>query len=203
MAKELEAYASQSPLVIGLPRGGVPVAFEVAKALNAPLDVLMVRKVGAPGQPELAVAAVTEGDPPHLIQNRDIIAHLGVSDAYLESTAKDLLVSMEKRRVAMGAGNAPPDFKGRTVVLVDDGIATGATMKAAIAAIKAQGALHLCVAVPVAPRETIAEMQRLADNMVCLEIPDFFRAVGAHYLDFGQTSTEEVAQLLAESRGMD
>ncbi len=196
LADRLQRYRGRDALVIGLPRGGVPVALEVARALKAPLDILQVRKVGAPGQPELAAAAVAEGNPPHMVRNREIITFFDISDAYLETTASDMLKATAKRRVEMGAGEGPMNVRGRTVILVDDGIATGATAKAAIEAIRAGGAAHICLAVPVAPPETVLEMRRLVDDVVCLETPEYFRAVGAHYQNFDQVSTAEVAEIL-------
>ncbi len=200
LADRLQAYEERDALVIGLPRGGVPVALEVARALAAPLDILQVRKVGAPGQPELAAAAVAEGNPPHMVRNREIITFFDISDAYLETTAADMLEAMAKRRLELGAGEGPMNVRGRTVILVDDGIATGATAKAAIEAIRAGGAAQICLAVPVAPPETVLEMRRLADDVVCLETPEYFRAVGAHYRDFDQVSTAEVADILGSYR---
>lgn len=200
LAALLKAYGGRDAVVIALPRGGVPVAYEVARALKAPLDILQVRKVGAPGQPELAAAAVAEGNPPHMVRNREIITFFDISDAYLEKTASDMLKSMARRRIEMGAGEGPLNVRDRTVILVDDGIATGATAKAAIAAIQAGGASHVCLAVPVAPPETVLEMRRLVDDVVCLETPEYFRAVGAHYRIFDQVSTAEVADILANYR---
>jgi len=200
LAERLQAFEGQDALVIGLPRGGVPVAYEVAKALNAPLDILQVRKLGAPGQPELAAAAVAEGNPPHLVRNREIVTFFNISDAYLESTAADMLKAMAKRRLEMGAGDGPLNVRDRMVILVDDGIATGATVKAAIEAIRAGGAKRICLAVPVAPPETVLEMRRLVDDVICLETPEYFRAVGAHYRIFDQVSTAEVADILASYR---
>lgn len=197
LAARLEAYGGRDAIVIALPRGGVPVAFEIALALKAPLDILQVRKVGAPGQPELAAAAVAEGNPPHMVRNREIVTFFDISDAYLEKTASDMLKAMAKRRVEMGAGEGPLNVCDRTVILVDDGIATGATAKAAIAAIRAGGASHICLAVPVAPPEAVLEMRRLVDDVVCLETPEYFRAVGAHYRIFDQVSTAAVADILA------
>ncbi|SDE06923.1 phosphoribosyltransferase [Kordiimonas lacus] len=200
LAERLQAFAGQDALVIALPRGGVPVAVEVAKALEAPLDILQVRKIGAPGQPELAAAAIAEGNPPHMVRNREIITFFDVSEAYLETTAADMLAAMAGRRAEMGAGDGPVDLHGRPVILVDDGIATGATAKAAITAIRAGGAMRICLAVPVAPPETIIDMRRLVDDVVCLETPEYFRAVGAHYCNFGQVSTAEVAAILQKNR---
>lgn len=196
LADRMQAYAGRDALVIGLPRGGVPVALEVARALEAPLDILQVRKVGAPGQPELAAAAIAEGNPPHMVRNREIVTFFDISEAYLETTASDMLKAMAKRRLEMGAGEGPMNVRDRTVILVDDGIATGATAKAAIEAIRAGGAAHICLGVPVAPPETVLEMRRLVDDVVCLETPEYFRAVGAHYRDFDQVSTAEVAEIL-------
>jgi len=197
LADRLQSYMGRDALVIALPRGGVPVALEVARALHAPLDILQVRKVGAPGQPELAAAAVAEGNPPHMVRNRESVTFFDISDAYLETTGADMLSAMAKRRLELGAGEGPLNVRDRMVILADDGIATGATAKAAIEAIRAGGAAHVCLAVPVAPPETVLEMRRLVDDVVCLETPAYFRTVGAHYRTFDQVSTAEVADILA------
>lgn len=200
LADRLKKFAGEDAVIVALPRGGVPVALEVAKALNAPLDILQVRKIGAPGQPELGAAAIAEGNPPHMVQIREIVTFFDISDAYLESTASDMLRAMAKRRQAMGAGDGPLNVRDRLVVLVDDGIATGATVKAAIAALRAGGARRICLAVPVAPPEAALEMRRLADEVICLETPEYFRAVGAHYRDFDQVSTDLVKDILEKYR---
>ena len=196
LAKSLTKYAGRDAIVIALPRGGVPVAAPIAEALGAPLDILMVRKIGAPGQPELAAGAVTEGDPPNLAINKDIVRYLGISDQYLETTSQSLLAAMAKRRAAMGAAESVRNLADQSVILVDDGVATGATVKAAIGALRAQKIAHLCLAVPVASPETAAVLQGLVDDFVCLEQPSFFQAVGAHYRVFDQVETSAVAAIL-------
>jgi len=198
LATVLMQYADEKPFILALPRGGVPVAAEVARALDAPLDILIVRKLGAPGQPELAIGAVAEGYPPYVFWNEGLAAEIGVSDAYRAAVYKDQLQSIEKRRACLAGAGHLQNITGRNVILVDDGIATGATIRVAIEAIKAQQPLSLCLAVPVAPPETLEAMRALADDIVCLEAPSFFRAVGCHYEDFAQTTDDEVRDVLAE-----
>lgn len=199
LAQALSAYSdAQGLLVLGLPRGGVPVAHEVAEALDAELDVLVVRKLGVPWQPELAMGAVASGDV--TVLNEQLIAQLGI-------TLDDLKVVMQrakeevKRRERLYRGDRPgPAVAGRAVILVDDGIATGSTMKAGVQALKKAGAAKVIVAVPVAPAGASDEFAGLADDFVAVMEPDDLMAVGAWYLDFGQTSDDEVRELLA-SRG--
>lgn len=187
------------PLVAALPRGGVPVGYGVAQALGCELDVLVVRKVGVPGHPELAMGAVGEGGV--VVRNEDVIRAVGVDpDSFREAmaVARDEL----ERRVGRYRSAAPPvDPTGRTVILVDDGLATGSTALAAIAVLRKRGPAAVWLAVPVAPDQTIAEMEGAADRVVVLERPRRFVAVGAWYRDFSQTSDGEVIDLLRRSRG--
>jgi len=198
LAAALMQYTDEKPLILALPRGGVPVAAPIARALDAPLDILIVRKLGAPGQPELAIGAVAEGYPPYIFWNEDLIVEIGASDAYRAAAYKDQLQSIEKRRACLAGVRHLQKLAGRIVILVDDGIATGATIRVAIEAIKAQQPLSLCLAVPVASAETLEAMRTLVDDIVCLEAPPFFRAVGCHYEDFSQTTDGEVRDSLAE-----
>ncbi len=196
LAQRLLPLEGERPVVLALPRGGVPVAFEVAKALRAPLDLVLVRKLGAPFNPELAVGAVVDGGSPFCLLNDDVVRALGVSDEYLATEEAHQLAEIERRR-ALYLGDRPrPSLAGRTVVLVDDGIATGATMKAAIAAARQARAARVIVATPVAPADTVAELRELADAVVVLMTPDGFAAVGQFYADFTQVEDAEVVELL-------
>jgi len=181
-------------LVFGLPRGGVPVAFQVARRLGAPLDVWVVRKLGIPGHEELAMGAIASGGG--RVLNQEIVDSLQVSADTLAAVEQQQRAELQ-RRERLYRGNRPfPDLKGKTVLLVDDGLATGATMKAAIAAARQHHPARLVVAVPVAPPDTVAEIQALVDEVVCLETPAFFQAVGLWYEHFPQISDEEVLALL-------
>lgn len=182
-------------LVLGLPRGGVPVAVEVAAALGAPVDVLVVRKVGVPTQPELAMGAVAGGGV--TVRNEDVLRLLPFAAPLFESAAARERAEVERRERAFRGDRPPLAAEGRTVVLVDDGVATGATVRAAIAAARALGAARVVVAVPVASPEALALLEAEADEVVCLEAPRAFHAVGAWYADFPQLTDEEVRALLA------
>jgi len=200
LARALEFLRGQDPLVLALPRGGVPVGFEVARALGAELDVLLVRKIGAPGQEEYGLGAVVDGSNPQVILNDDVMRYVAPSAAYVEEEIRRQLKEIERRRNAY-LGNRPPSSPAdRSVVLVDDGIATGGTIRAALRALRRLGPRRLTVAVPVAPEDAIADLRREADAVVCLETPPDFRAVGLHYEDFRQTTDEEVVDLLAAAR---
>jgi predicted phosphoribosyltransferase len=183
-------------IVLGLPRGGVPVAHEIARELALPLDVLVVRKVGAPGQPELAMGAVASGGA--RVVNDDILAHFANAEAVFAVVAEQELVELERRETLYRAGRGPLAVSARTCVIVDDGLATGATMEAAVLALKSLGATRIVVAVPVASGEAVSRLERSADEVVCLLKPLWFRAVGQWYDDFEQTSDAEVAALLAD-----
>lgn len=183
------------PVVLGLPRGGVVVAVEVARALGAPLDVLVVRKLGAPGNPELGIGAIAEGGI--TVRNEGLIARLGVSRAALEAVAGREAAELDRRTRAYRRGRPPRSLEGCTAVVVDDGLATGYTARAAVAAARARGAPVVVLAVPVAAPETAAEFASLVDRVVCVDMPDFLFAVGASYADFSQTGDDEVERLLA------
>jgi putative phosphoribosyl transferase len=192
---QLKKYANDTHvLVLALPRGGVPVAFEVARRLHAPLDVFLVRKLGVPGQEELAMGAIATGGV--LVPNEEVIAALGITDDIIASAAareKEELVRRERQY----RGDRPaPDLEGRTVILVDDGLATGSSMRAAIAAVKKQGPTRIVVAVPVAAAATCGELAQEVDDVVCALTPEPFQAVGLWYADFSQTTDAEVRALL-------
>jgi putative phosphoribosyl transferase len=188
LAQELLTRKFENPVVLALPRGGVPVAVEIARALNAPLDLVFVRKIGVPFQPELAAAAVVDGGNPEVVVNDDVVAMAGVTKAEIDSQVKIELAEIERR------ARAPLD--GRVLILVDDGIATGAGVRAAIAALRRKAPKKLILAVPVAPRETVEALRGKVDEVVCLEMPETFHAIGLHYRNFRQVPDEEVVRLL-------
>jgi putative phosphoribosyl transferase len=196
LAEQLGAHRGANTLVLGIPRGGVPVAAEVARALDAELDVIVARKLGAPMQPELAVGAVTADGTRCL--NEDIARALGLGGAELARAAAEAMAEAARRERRFRRGAAAPDPTGRTVILVDDGLATGATMRAAARSVRRRRPARLVIAVPVGAPEACEAMRAEADEVVCLARPEPFWAVGTHYVDFGQTTDEEVERLLAE-----
>jgi putative phosphoribosyl transferase len=200
LAARLLEYKNQQPLVLALPRGGVPVAYEVAAALDAPLDVIVVRKLGAPGQPELGIGAVVDGDHPQSVLNEDVMSLLHVSDAYLAREVAVELQEIRRRQERYRGGRPPAPIEGRTVIVVDDGIATGGSVRAALRGVRRAHPRRLVLAVPVAPPDTIAALQAEADVIVCLNAPEFFHAVGQFYANFTQTTDEEVIELLEAAR---
>jgi predicted phosphoribosyltransferase len=181
-------------VVLGLPRGGVPVAVEVADALRAPLDVFMVRKLGVPGHEELALGAIASGGV--RVLNLDVLAATGISDEEVEAVADRELAELERREASYRGGRAPLAVEGRVAIAVDDGLATGATMRAAARALRQRGASRIVVAVPVAPVQTCESLRRDAEEVVCALTPEPFAAVGRWYLDFSPVSDEEVRALL-------
>lgn len=192
----LSKFKDRNPIVLALPRGGVPVAFEVAQALNAPLDVVLVRKIGAPGHEELGLGAIVDGAHPQVVMNEEIVRAVQPPSAYLEGETSRQLAEIERRRRIYRGGEAPLAVSGRTVIVVDDGIATGGTMKAVLKALSNAKPARLVLAIPVAPADSIASLSADADEIICLSTPDPFFAVGMHYRDFRQTSDDEVIQLL-------
>ncbi len=180
--------------VLALPRGGVVIGYEIASALNAPLDVMIVRKLGFPGQPELAVGAVAETGS--VVLNEDLMAESRLSEEVLKPEIDRQKMGIEKSVAIYRAGRRLPDLHGMTVILADDGVATGATIKAAISALKEQKAAKLVVALPVGPLETIEVLRQMVNEIICLETPLAFMAVSMHYLDFTQVSDSEVVDLL-------
>ena len=184
------------PVVLGLPRGGVPVAYEIAQMLEAPLDVLLVRKIGAPGFPELGLGAVVDGEHPQRVMNQGVLDQIRPSQEYIEAEVRHQLGEIERRRKLYCGDRPPVPVQGRTVIVVDDGIATGGTMKTALTALAQAGVGRLLFAVPVAPPDVLPEMLELVDDAVCLWAPPNFRAVSLYYEDFAQTSDEEVIKLL-------
>ena len=202
LAQRLAGMALPAPIVVlALPRGGVPIGAEVARALAAPLGLLLVRKIGAPWQPELAVAAVVDGDPPDIVLDEETMAMTGVDEAYVEAEAKKQWREIERRRGVYLRGRAPVGVEGATVIVVDDGIATGTTVRAALKALRRRHPARLVLAVPLAPSETLAALRTEVDDIVCLAEPHPFHAIGLHYVDFHQLSDDEVlAALEAASR---
>jgi len=188
------------PLVLALPRGGVPVAAEVARALGAPLDLLIVRKIGAPGEPELAVAAIAEGDPPTTVIDEVTADGTDTDSAYIKHEVRTQRGEIERRSQTYRHGVARLVVAGKTVVVVDDGIATGTTMRAALKALRRLGPAKVVLAVPVAANATIYELSKLVDDVVCLSQPGQFRSVGTYYADFHQVDDAEVIALLDASR---
>lgn len=199
LAQKLGAYAGRDDVVVlGLPRGGVPVAFEVARALDAPLDVFLVRKLGVPGHEELAMGAIASGGV--RVLSEDVVRRLNLSPRAIEAVASAEQRELQRREREYRGDQPPPDVRGKTVILVDDGLATGATMRAAIAALRRQGPARIVVAVPVAAASTCEELRDIADEVVCAVTPEPFLAVGQWYHDFSQTTDEEVRELLRLAR---
>lgn len=197
LAGALERFRSRSPVVLALPRGGVPVGFAVARALGAPLDVIDARKLGAPGHEELAVGAIAPGA---VYVDRLLVRRLGVSAAYLEQITTAEGRELERRERLYRSGRPPLDVEGRVVILVDDGLATGATARAAVASLRQRRPAQVILAVPVGAPETVARLREVADDVVCLETPPDFRAVSLAYRDFSPTSDAEVVSCLAAAR---
>jgi predicted phosphoribosyltransferase len=197
LAAALLQYRSEHPVVLALPRGGVPVAAEVAAALSAPLDLVLVRKVGVPFQPELAMGAVVDGDKPLIVRNDDVIQLAGIDDATFKSVCDDELAEIDRRRQRYLGGRKRVKVADRTAIVIDDGIATGATTRAALRATRLQNPKKLILAVPVAPTDSLAAMRGEADEVVCLESYEAFGAIGLFYSDFRQISDQEVTEALA------
>lgn len=184
-------------LVLGLPRGGVPVAWEVARALGAPLDICLVRKLGVPGHEELAMGAIASGGL--RVLNNDLIRQLGISERAIDDTTRRETAELERRERIFRGDRPEPVIAGSTVVVVDDGLATGSTMLAAVTALRSAHPARILVAVPVGASDTCAELKRVADDCICAATPEPFFGVGAWYLDFEQTSDDEVRQLLQQA----
>jgi predicted phosphoribosyltransferase len=195
LASQLGDYVDrQDVLVLALPRGGVPVAFEVARALRAPLDIFLVRKLGVPGHEELAMGAIATGGV--RVLNEDVVEYLGVSGEVIEAVAADEQRELERRERAYRGDRPAPDVRGRTVILVDDGLATGSTMRAAAVALRKQQPARIVAAVPVSAPQTCDEFRMEVDEIICAVTPEPFQAVGLWYKDFSQTTDEEVHDLL-------
>jgi predicted phosphoribosyltransferase len=199
LAATLAKYANRTDvLVLALPRGGVPVAYEVAKEIGAPLDVFLVRKLGVPGHEELAMGAIASGGV--RVINEDIVSYLGIPEEVIDAVAEVEQRELERREVAYRGDRSPPDVNGRIVILIDDGLATGSTMRAAAAALRKQHPARIVVAVPVSSPETCNEFRSEVDEIVCAVTPEPFRGVGMWYRDFSQTTDEEVRELLERGK---
>ena len=198
LAEKLVKYAGRDDvIVLGLPRGGVPVAFEVAQRLGAPFDVFIVRKLGVPGFEELAAGAIASGGV--RVLNEDVTRAIPHADEMIEAVTVRETAELERREQIYREGRPSPELRDRVVILVDDGLATGATMRAAVKALRQQGAAKIVVAVPVGPPDTCREIEQEADETICLSTPPFFQAVGQYYEDFSQTSDEDVRELLSQA----
>jgi putative phosphoribosyl transferase len=198
LAEKLTEYANRSDVIVmALPRGGVPVAYEVAQALNAPLDIFLVRKLGVPGHEELAMGAIASGGV--RIVNPSVVRQLHISEDAINAVASEELRELERREAAYRGSRPEPDMQGKTIILVDDGLATGASMWAAVAALRKRNPQQIVVAVPTASEETCDQFKHYVDNIVCAMTPEPFYAVGLWYHDFSQTSDAEVRQLLSQA----
>ena len=198
LAVALAGYKNARPVILALPRGGVPVAAEIAAELGAPLDVILVRKIGVPTEPELAMGAVVDGGNPVIVRNEEVIRFTGMDEAEFKAVCDRELVEIERRRQRYFGSRQRIDLAGRTAIVVDDGIATGATTRAALRAIRMRKPSKLVLAIPVAPTETLASLRRDADEIVCLEDYEFFGAIGNYYQDFSQVGDEGVIKLLRQ-----
>ncbi len=196
LAKALACYKDQQPVILALPRGGVPVAAQVAAALNAPLDLILVRKIGVPFQPELAMGAVVDGGAPIVVRNEDVIRLAGIGESEFMAVCDEELAEIERRRQRYLGNRKHVDVSGRTAIVIDDGIATGATTRAALRATRMRKPKRLVLAVPVAPTDSLSELRHDADDVVCLEDHEFFGAIGVYYADFTQVPDEEVIEIL-------
>ena len=196
LAAALTGYRDQDPVILALPRGGVPVAAEVASALNAPLDLILVRKIGVPFEPELAMGAIVDGGSPLVVRNEDVIRHAGVEEADFNAVCEVEFSEIERRRKRYIGARNRAKVEGRTAIVIDDGIATGATMRAALRATRMRKPKRLVLGVPVAPTENLVELRREADDVICLEDYEAFGAIGFYYADFRQVPDEEVIEIL-------
>ena len=196
LAKALAGYKDQQPVILALPRGGVPVAAQVAVALNAPLDLILVRKIGVPFQPELAMGAVVDGSAPIVVRNEDVIRLAGIDESEFKTVCDEELAEIERRRQRYLGNRKHVDVSGRTAIVIDDGIATGATTRAALRATRMRKPKRLVLAVPVAPTDSLSELHGDADDVICLEDHEPFGAIGVFYADFSQVADEEVIEIL-------
>jgi len=199
LAAAVAGLALADPVILALPRGGVPVAYEIARRLHAPLDILIARKIGAPGHEEYGIGAVVDGAAPQLVLDEYAARVSGADPAYVEREVERQLAEIERRRSAYHVGE-PVQLAGRDLILVDDGIATGGTVRVALKALASAGARSVTLAVPVAPASVFSELRKLCDRIVCIAVPEPFFAVGAHYRDFSQTDDDEVRALLERAR---
>ena len=201
LAQALAAYENQVPIVLALPRGGVPVAAEIAAAFHVPLDVILVRKIGVPRHPELAMGAVVDGAEPTIVRNEEVIRRAGVTDAQFSLAYRQELKEIERRRPDYFGLRKSESVTGRSVIVVDDGVATGATVRAVLKALRYHNPKDLILAVPVAPPEVVLQLRREVDQLICLETPENFDYVGRYYHDFRQVSDNDVVALLRRFAG--
>lgn len=201
LANAVMHLKDQQPLVLALPRGGVPIAFEVANTLKAPLDVVLVRKIGAPGNEELALGAVIDGANPQWVINQALLQQIDPPPGWFEEEMQRQLAELERRRQHYCGDRPAPSLAGRCVIVIDDGIATGATVRAALKGLHQAGPGRIVLAVPVGPRDVIEALQSEVDELICLTMPEPFIGVGRHYGNFGQTSDKEVIDLLRRAEG--
>lgn len=199
LAAELREYKGQDIVVMAIPRGGVVLGYEVAIELDAPLDIVVPRKIGAPGNPEFAIGAVTEDGA--RVLNKEAMVMVGASKEYLEKTIEEEISEIKRRVTRYRRGNEPENVTGKTVIIIDDGLATGATMRAAVASMRRRGASRIVVAVPVAPPDTVRELSKEVNRVVCPVIYEPFYAIGQFYDDFGQVDDDEVIRSLDLARG--
>jgi putative phosphoribosyl transferase len=199
LATRLLHYKDERPVVLGLPRGGVPVAYETARALDAPLDVIVVRKLGAPHQPELGIGAIVDGDHPQRVLNEDVLRLLPVSRQYIEMEVARQLDEVHRRQTLLRGGRPRVDLADRTVIVVDDGVATGGTVRAVLRGVRRANPRRIVLAVGVAPPETVEVLRTEVDDLVCIARPAAFGAVGQFYRDFRQVSDGEVIALLGRA----
>jgi len=196
LAKALASYKKRQPVVLALPRGGVPIAAEVCAALSAPVDLILVRKIGVPFQPELAMGAVVDGSAFVVVRNEDVIQHANIDEATFNAGRDTELSEIEQRRQRYLGTRDRVEIAGRTTIVIDDSVATGATMRVALRAVRARKPQRLVLAVPVAPASTVAELRSEADDVICLEDHDFFVAISDYYADFRQVSDQDVIDIL-------
>lgn len=200
LAREIAQLALHAPIVLALPRGGIPIAAEIARQLRAPFDLILVRKIGAPENPELAVGAVVDGEPPDLVINRGIANRLGLDDSTLHDLTRAQRPEMERRRLLYLGDRTPLPVKDKTVIVTDDGAATGASMKAAVQAVRRRSPASILVALPVAAPDAVTDLTGVADRVVCLEQPAGFSSLNRYYNDFRQYSDDEVIEMLDDAR---
>ncbi len=198
LAAALKGFAVGNGVVLAVPRGGVVVGYEIAEALDLPLDVIVPRKLGSPGNSELAIGAVAEDGS--VVLDSSLVAYLDVSQEYIAEESERQRREIERRQSVYRQGMEPRQIAGKDVIVVDDGIATGSTMKAALASVRNQGAKSVTVAIPVGPPSTIEELKKMADRVICLYTPEYFQAIGQFYQDFSQTTDEEVIDLLKKCK---
>lgn len=199
LAEALAEKHFVDPVILALPRGGVPIAIEVARKIHAPIDIVLVRKIGVPFQPELALGAIVDGDDPEIFYNDDVIAMARLTQAEVGELAEEQLKEIERRKRVYLRGRARLDITGRTAVVVDDGLATGATARVVLQSLRKKEPKRLVLAVPVAPADTLAALSAIADEIVCLAQPSPFHAIGVHYRRFGQLDDDDVISLLKEA----